>query len=75
MIDVTTNYVEHPEVVADRICQFAETVGDPTRLVASTDCGFGTNACYILVAEDVVWGEAGIRFSAVPSLASERLFD
>src|SRR5262249_33963944 len=40
----TTNVVEHPEVVADRIVAAAETVGDKTRVLASTDCGFGTFA-------------------------------
>ena len=44
VIDSTTNYVEHPEVVADRICQAVETVGDRSRVMASTDCGFGTFA-------------------------------
>jgi 5-methyltetrahydropteroyltriglutamate--homocysteine methyltransferase len=73
VIDVTTNYVEHPEVVADRICRFAETVGDPTRLVASTDCGFGTNAGYVLVAEDVVWAKLE-SLSRGAEIASERLF-
>ena len=72
-IDVTTNYVEHPEVVADRICQFAEVVDDPRRLLASTDCGFGTNAGYVLVAEDVVW--AKLRSLAEGAeRASKRLF-
>jgi 5-methyltetrahydropteroyltriglutamate--homocysteine methyltransferase len=73
VIDTTTNYVEHPEVVADRICRFAETVGDPTRLVASTDCGFGTNAGYVLVAEDVVWAKLE-SLSRGAEIASERLF-
>lgn len=72
VIDVTTNYVEHPEVVADRICQFAEVVDDPRRLLASTDCGFGTNAGYVLVAEDVVWAKlAALRAGA--DRATERL--
>ena len=73
VIDVTTNYVEHPEVVADRICRFAETVGDPTRLVASTDCGFGTNAGDVVVAEDVVWAKLE-SLSRGAEIASDRLF-
>ena len=44
VIDVTYNYLGHPEVVADRICQVADAVGDPTRVLAGTDCGFGTFA-------------------------------
>jgi 5-methyltetrahydropteroyltriglutamate--homocysteine methyltransferase len=39
----TSNYVEHPEWVAQRICQFAEIVGRE-RVIAGTDCGFGTFA-------------------------------
>jgi 5-methyltetrahydropteroyltriglutamate--homocysteine methyltransferase len=57
VIDSTTNYVEHPEVVADRICQAVEAVGDRTRVIASTDCGFGTFAGAENVAENVVWAK------------------
>ena len=39
----TSNYVEHPEFVAQRICQFADIVGRE-RVIAGTDCGFGTFA-------------------------------
>ena len=55
VIDSTTNYVEHPEVVADRICQAVEAVGDRSRVIASTDCGFGTFAGSEMVADSVVW--------------------
>jgi 5-methyltetrahydropteroyltriglutamate--homocysteine methyltransferase len=57
VIDSTTNYVEHPEVVADRICQAVDAVGDRTRIVASTDCGFGTFAGSENVAPGVVWAK------------------
>ncbi len=57
LIDVTTNYLEHPEWVADRICEFVDVVGDRERVIASTDCGFGTFASYTFVAEDVVWAK------------------
>ncbi|HTU13455.1 MAG TPA: cobalamin-independent methionine synthase II family protein [Allosphingosinicella sp.] len=43
IIDTSTNYVEHPELVAQRIVRFAEAVGRE-RVIASTDCGFGTAA-------------------------------
>jgi 5-methyltetrahydropteroyltriglutamate--homocysteine methyltransferase len=43
MIDTSTNYVEHPELVAQRIVRFADLVGRE-RVIASTDCGFGTAA-------------------------------
>lgn len=57
VIDSTCNYVEHPEVVADRICQAVEAVGDRSRVIAGTDCGFGTFAGWEMVAEDVVWAK------------------
>ena len=57
VIDTTTNYVEHPEVVADRIAQAVDAVGDRTRVIASTDCGFGTFAGSEMVAHSVVWAK------------------
>jgi 5-methyltetrahydropteroyltriglutamate--homocysteine methyltransferase len=54
-IDTTTNYVEHPEVVAERLERAAEALGDPRRVLAGTDCGFGTAAGLGEVAEEVVW--------------------
>ena len=58
VIDVTTNYLEHPEVVADRIELFVDVMGgDPSRVIAGTDCGFSTVAGYTMVAEDVVWAK------------------
>ena len=58
VIDPTTNYVEHPEVVADRIETAADAIGDPRRVLAGTDCGFDTAAGLGAVAEEVVSGEA-----------------
>jgi 5-methyltetrahydropteroyltriglutamate--homocysteine methyltransferase len=42
VIDSTSNYVEHPELIADRICEAVAAVGDRTRVIAGADCGFGT---------------------------------
>jgi 5-methyltetrahydropteroyltriglutamate--homocysteine methyltransferase len=71
-IDTTTNYVEHPEVVADRIERAARAVGDPTRVLAGTDCGFATAAGLGEVAEEVVWATLrALREGA--DLASRRL--
>jgi 5-methyltetrahydropteroyltriglutamate--homocysteine methyltransferase len=73
VIDTLTNFVEHPEVVADRIENVARTVGDPTRVLAGTDCGFDTSAGWGRVAEDVVWAKlASLKEGA--RIASERLF-
>jgi 5-methyltetrahydropteroyltriglutamate--homocysteine methyltransferase len=55
VIDTTTNYVEHPELVADRLERVADAVGDPRRVLAGTDCGFDTAAGLGEVAEEVVW--------------------
>ena len=57
VIDSTTNYVEHPEVIANRICEAVDSVGDRSRVIASSDCGFGTFAGGEIVAEDVVWAK------------------
>jgi 5-methyltetrahydropteroyltriglutamate--homocysteine methyltransferase len=73
VIDSLTNFVEHPEVVADRIERVAAVVGDPTRVLAGTDCGFDTSAGWGRVATDVVWAKlASLRDGA--RLASQRLF-
>ncbi|MFP6708508.1 MAG: cobalamin-independent methionine synthase II family protein [Alphaproteobacteria bacterium] len=73
VIDTTTNYVEHPEVVADRIERIAHALGDPTRVLAGTDCGFDTSAGMGKVAEDVVWAKLA-ALSAGARIASDRLF-
>jgi 5-methyltetrahydropteroyltriglutamate--homocysteine methyltransferase len=54
VIDTTTNFVEHPRLVAQRIGRFADLVGRE-RVVAGTDCGFGTFAGVGSVFSDVVW--------------------
>ncbi|HEV8315221.1 MAG TPA: hypothetical protein VGQ23_19335, partial [Burkholderiaceae bacterium] len=73
VIDSTTNYVEHPEVVADRIAQAVDAIGDRTRVIASTDCGFGTFAGSEMCAPSVVWAKLrSLTQGAV--LASRRLW-
>ena len=57
IIDPLTNFVEHPEVVAERIERVVQSVGDPTRVLAGTDCGFDTSAGRGRVADDVVWAK------------------
>jgi 5-methyltetrahydropteroyltriglutamate--homocysteine methyltransferase len=54
VIDSTTNVVEHPELVADRILQYARVVG-PQRVIAGVDCGFGTFAGRVQVDTKIVW--------------------
>jgi 5-methyltetrahydropteroyltriglutamate--homocysteine methyltransferase len=55
VIDSTSNFVEHPEVVARRIEEAVMAVGDRERVIASTDCGFGTFTKREWVIEPVVW--------------------
>ena len=73
VIDTTTNYVEHPETVADRIERISQAVGDPSRVLAGTDCGFDTSAGMGKVAEDVVWAKL-TALSKGAKIASGRLF-
>ena len=54
LIDTCSNYVEHPELIAQRIERFAGFVG-PERVIASTDCGFGTFAGYGKIDPEVTW--------------------
>jgi 5-methyltetrahydropteroyltriglutamate--homocysteine methyltransferase len=73
VIDTTTNYVEHPEVVADRLVQVVEAVGARERVLASTDCGFGTFAGSEMVAPSVVWAKLRALAEGA-ALASRRLW-
>jgi len=54
VIDSTSNFVEHPELVADRIVQYAQAVGREN-VIAGVDCGFGTFAGRVQVDTKIVW--------------------
>jgi 5-methyltetrahydropteroyltriglutamate--homocysteine methyltransferase len=56
VIDSTTNFVEHPELVAERIEKFARIVGKE-RVVAGSDCGFGTFAGFGAVDPDIAYAK------------------
>ncbi len=73
VIDVTTNYLEHPQVVADRICQFVDVIGDRERVIAGCDCGFSTFAGWIMVPADVAWKKMEMLTEGA-RIASERLW-
>lgn len=75
VIDSTTNFIEHPRVVANRIGQFVELVG-PDRVIAGTDCGFSTFAGFGAVDPAIVWAKlaalaegAAIASARVPAWA------
>jgi 5-methyltetrahydropteroyltriglutamate--homocysteine methyltransferase len=72
VIDSLTNFVEHPEAVADRLERVAAAVGDPHRVIGGTDCGFDTSAGMGRVAEDVVWAKLK-SLAEGARIASERL--
>ena len=55
VIDTTTNFVEHPLVVVRRLREAVAAVGDKERVIAGTDCGFGTFAGREYVAAEIVW--------------------
>ena len=73
VIDSTTNFVEHPEVVAERLERVVKILGDRSRVIAGTDCGFDTSAGAGRVAEDVVWAKLA-ALSHGARIASSRLF-
>jgi 5-methyltetrahydropteroyltriglutamate--homocysteine methyltransferase len=73
VVETTSNFVEHPEVVARRIEEAVATIGDRERVIASTDCGFGTFTRREWVIEPAVWLKLkSIRDGA--DLASARLW-
>ncbi len=55
VIETTSNFVEHPEVVARRIADAVAAVGERERVIAGTDCGFGTFTNREWVIEPAVW--------------------
>ncbi|MGH7095573.1 MAG: cobalamin-independent methionine synthase II family protein [Stellaceae bacterium] len=73
VIDSTTNFVEHPRLIAQRISRFADIVGRE-RVIAGSDCGFGTSATAApIVAPSIVWS----KFRALAEgarIASARLW-
>ncbi len=72
VLDSTTNFVEHPELVAERICRFADIVGCE-RVMAGTDCGFSTFAGFGAVDQDIVYAKLNAMVEGA-RLASDRLW-
>ncbi len=72
VIDSTTNFVEHPELVAERICRFADIVGRE-RVIAGSDCGFSTFAGFGAVDQDIVYAKLKSMAEGA-AIATDRLW-
>jgi 5-methyltetrahydropteroyltriglutamate--homocysteine methyltransferase len=72
VLDTSTNYVEHPELVAERLCRFAEIVGKE-RVMAGSDCGFGTFAGYGKLDPDISFKKLHAMAEGA-AIASKRLW-
>jgi 5-methyltetrahydropteroyltriglutamate--homocysteine methyltransferase len=72
VIDSTTNFVEHPELVADRIETYAKIVGREN-VIAGTDCGFGTSANANMVYPPIVYAKLKTMAEGA-RIATERLW-
>jgi 5-methyltetrahydropteroyltriglutamate--homocysteine methyltransferase len=72
VIDSTTNFIEHPELVAERIVRYASVVGREN-VIAGVDCGFGTFAGRVQVDTNIVWHKLRALVEGA-RLASEALW-
>ncbi|HLH99397.1 MAG TPA: cobalamin-independent methionine synthase II family protein [Acidimicrobiales bacterium] len=72
VLDSTTNYIEHPELVAQRIVRYAEVVGRE-RVIAGTDCGFATFAAVLPVDPKIAWAKLAALAEGA-ALATDRLW-
>ena len=72
VIDSTTNYIEHPQLVADRIVRYAEQVGREN-VIAGSDCGFATFASYLAIDPGITWAKLHAMADGA-KLASEELW-
>ena len=72
VLDSTTNFIEHPRLVAQRIGRFADIVGRD-RVIAGTDCGFGTFAGFGVVDEDIVYAKLAAMAEGA-AMASRQYF-
>jgi 5-methyltetrahydropteroyltriglutamate--homocysteine methyltransferase len=73
VLDTSSNYVEHPELVAQRIERFAKIVGRE-RVIAGTDCGFGTFAAYSKIDPAIAFKKLGALVEG-GAIASKRLWN
>jgi 5-methyltetrahydropteroyltriglutamate--homocysteine methyltransferase len=72
VLDSTTNYIEHPELIAQRIGRYADLVGREN-VIAGSDCGFATFASFLTVHPDITWATLRAMGEGA-ELASKRLW-
>jgi 5-methyltetrahydropteroyltriglutamate--homocysteine methyltransferase len=68
VIDSTSNYIEHPDLVAQRLLRYIDAVG-PERVMAGTDCGFGTFAGLAQVEPNIAWAKLASLVEGASRLA------
>jgi 5-methyltetrahydropteroyltriglutamate--homocysteine methyltransferase len=72
VLDSTTNYIEHPELVAQRLVRYARLVG-PENVIAGSDCGFATFASLLTVDPGITWAKLRAMADGA-ALASQQLY-
>jgi 5-methyltetrahydropteroyltriglutamate--homocysteine methyltransferase len=72
VIDSTSNFIEHPKLVAERLCRYADQVGRE-RVIAGTDCGFATFAERPPVDPEIAWAKLATLVEGA-AIASEQLW-
>ena len=72
VLDSTTNFIEHPELVAQRLVRYGKLVG-PENLMAGSDCGFATFASYLTVHPAITWAKLHAMAEGA-ALASKELY-
>ena len=72
VLDTTTNYIEHPDLVAQRIVRYADIAGK-TKVIAGSDCGFAPFAEYLIVDPRIAWAKLASMAEGA-RMASEHLW-
>ena len=72
VLDSTTNFIEHPELVAQRLVRYADVVGK-TNVIAGTDCGFASSADGFIVDPKIAWAKLAAMTEGA-RLASDHLW-
>lgn len=67
-VDTTTNFIEHPDLVSERLQRFVDIVG-PERVIAGSDCGFGTFAGFGAVDPEIAWAKLATLAEGARGLA------